>query len=198
MRNKKVDDFLNKNLEKSFHMNSRIDEAIEKANIQKEEQVSMSKKRFCFSIARACAITGAIVAVASGALTYIISSNNNMYEDLEYKQSAMNYFSSNEIEITDNDFMITYHINDSYLLNIYSNDIDYYYQVYKEKKETKKLYLSLEFNNGNKSKMIDVGYDPANEIAKINDEDFVINKNNFSCTIYVDNVVSSTYYIKLK
>lgn len=46
--------------------------------------------------------------------------------------------------------------------------------------------------------MIDVGYDPANEIAKINDEDFVINKNNFSCTIYVDNVVSSTYYIKLK
>lgn len=197
MRNKKVDDFLNKNLEKSFHMNSRIDEAIEKANIQKEEQVSMSKKRFCFSIARACAITGAIVAVASGALTYIISSNN-MYEDLEYKQSAMNYFTVNEIEITDNDFMITYHIDDIYLLNIYSNDIDYYYQVYKQSNNEYKHNISLEFNNGNKSKMIDVGYDPANEIAKINDEDFVINKNNFSCTIYVDNVVSSTYYIKLK
>lgn len=196
MRNKKVDDFLNKNLEKSFHMNSRIDEAIEKANIQKEEQVSMSKKRFCFSIARACAITGAIVAVASGALTYIISSNN-MYEDLEYKQSAMNYFSSNEIEITDNDFMITYEIKDYYYLSIYSNDIDYYYQVYKQKNNGN-INLALEFNNGVKTKTIDLGINPKNDIAKINDDNFLIDKACFNCTVYIDNNLYSTYYIKFK
>lgn len=198
MRNKKVDDFLNKNLEKSFHMNSRIDEAIEKANIQKEEQVSMSKKRFCFSIARACAITGAIVAVASGALTYIISSNNNMYEDLEYKQSAMNYFSSNEIQITENDFMITFHVNETYLLNIYSNDIDFYYQVYKQNYTEYKYTISLEFNNNTKTKIISVGYDPINEIGKINDDIFIIDRSDFSCGLYLNKELYRTYYIKFK
>lgn len=187
---------LEKNLEPIFNMHERFDEALYRANIKKERIIHLPFKQFIGILASCClAFSATTVAVTQYVASFSQSEITYNREDLELAQG---YFYKNKIDFSKKSPTSTNYINDDFAFNTFNpNTNNHYYQIYKITEKSKAKTLNLTFICNNQSKSFDIDITQKNYIEKINDDNFTISGDYYTCEISVNNSFYKKIYLNL-
>lgn len=188
---------LEENLEPIFNMHERFDEALYRANIKKERIIHLPFKQFIGILASCCLAFSATTV----AITQCLKFNYNEIE-INYNREdillATNYFYDNNISFTIKNSVITYYINENLIFNSFNADgKNYYFQIYRIIETSKVELLNLIFICNNQSKSFNINVTQKNYIEKINDENFTISGDYYTCEIFVNNSFYKKIYLNL-
>lgn len=204
MKKKKIEKLFQADLDNTFKMNDRFEEALTRAGVEKKDKrfFYFNKKSFIIASTLACMAMVGISTIT----TYLIEEKDKVicvdfggFGSSNYRclSSAHNYFMDYGIDLEDCKIVFSYQIDEKLIFNVYSNYDNYYFQIYDLVLQSNNTQIELKFDNLEKEKMYYFNIVNANHMDKINDEKFLLTGDYFTCDVSIDKNFNKKYYINL-